>query len=327
MLSTKYRDLSPKAKDRIYKQFQRLKVKKDIVKNRSFYSREDYVPIPVRDVAKIMTALNNSLSSSYPKIEFSKDNPNFLYDFLKVIKEATVQGIEDELPKEVQEFYNTIILPVITNGSLKSKVKNILGNLHDPLFTNSKVYEWMNIDYPALVEVGDYEAFPTVRHLYYADICSDQRLREQIREMPTKELESFIRFQRKKGIRFKHDFDSLINAYWHRFTHEPYRTMLIGTGKRPICYIDKDSYLGVSIRNNGTPAPYLQTAYRNLKVGQNKAGQAIMEVRYLLPRYYAVDTKTIKSIQRRQDEGNKPCSKKQAAVKAFLKKARLQLAV
>ena len=84
MLSTKYRDLSPKAKDRIYKQFQRLKVKKDIVRNRSFYSKEDYIPVPVADVAKIMKALNDSLSPSYPRVQFSKHNPNFLYDFLKV---------------------------------------------------------------------------------------------------------------------------------------------------------------------------------------------------------------------------------------------------
>lgn len=314
MLSTKYRDLSPRAKDRIYKQFQRLKVKKDIVRNRSFYSKEDYIPVPVADVAKIMKALNDSLSPSYPRVQFSKHNPNFLYDFLKVIKEATAQGIEDDLPKEVQGFYNSIILPIIMQGKLKSKVKNLLSNLHDPLFTSDKMYNWMRLDYPMPVVIDELEEFPTALHYYYAELCSDQRLRDRFYSLDIKEIPTFIKGCQKRGIFFRHNFDVLVSAFYYKMRVQPYRSMLVNTGNRPICYIDKDSYFGVLIRNNGTPSPYLQTAYRNLKVGQNKAGQAIMEVRYLY------ETKRACT-----QSASKPCSKKRDAVKTFLKKLSLQL--
>ena len=83
-----YTTLPRKVKDRIYKHLQRFKVKKSLIQNRSFYNKEDYTPIPMTDITKIMKSLNDSLSPAYPKIEFSRSNPNFLYDFLKIMKEA-----------------------------------------------------------------------------------------------------------------------------------------------------------------------------------------------------------------------------------------------
>ena len=315
-----YTTLPRKVKDRIYKHLQRFKVKKSLIQNRSFYNKEDYTPIPMTDITKIMKSLNDSLSPAYPKIEFSRSNPNFLYDFLKIMKEAVNQGIEDEIPEEAQDFYNTIILPIAQSGRLKNKVQNLLFNLHDPLFTSDKAYQWMRLDEPKEVVVYDYELFPTALHHYYAEICSDQRLRERFYDMKSvQEMYDFVRGCQKRGISFRHNFDDLVSVFWNKMSYEPYRSMLMNTGNRPICYIDKDSYLGIIIRNNGTPAPYLQTAYHNLKVGKNKAGQALMQTRYELTRYYS-------HLKRRPYERVRPCSKKRKATKEFLKKTSFQLA-
>ena len=315
-----YTNLPQKKKDRIYNQLQRIKLRKSLVRNRSFYNKEDYVPVPMCDISKIMKSLNSCLTNPELSLKVKKNNPDFLYDFLSIIEKATSQGIEDEIPKDVQDFYNAIVLPAVTSGKLKTKVQSLLSNLHDPLFTNDKAYNWMRLDYPEEVCAYDYEMFPTAMHFYYAEICSDQRLREQIKSLGTvQELQDFIRGAQKRGIKFKHDFYFLTTAFWIRLSYEPYRTMLVNTGDRPICYIDKDSYFDIVIRNNGTPAPYLQTAYHNLKIGQNKAGQALMQVRYELSNLYALKP-------RRKNEKRKPCAKKRAAVKTFLKKTALQMA-
>ena len=118
----------------------------------------------------------------------------------------------------------------------------------------------------------------------------------------------------KRGIKFNHNFNALVDVFSAICAWEPNYSVLMNTGKRPICYIDNDAYLGVVIRNNGTPAPYLQTTYSNLKIGKNKAGQALMQARHNFAVHHL-------NFSTGKEHGKKKTSStKRAAVKAFVRK-------
>lgn len=314
-----YTNLPQKRKDVIYRQMQRIKVKKNLIQGRCFYNREDYTPVPVCDIMKILKSLNSSIANPKNQVTSNIASADFLYDFLEIIQLATAQGIESEIPDNVKDFYNTIIIPIVNGGKLKNKVKSLLSNIHDPLFITQKSYPWLRLDYPKEIvlweDILDEGRYPSGLHYYYYLICPHQSTKKQIPNIGTvQELKDFVNGCVKRGIKFNHNFGSLVEVFSSICAREPNYSVLMNTGERPICYIDNDAYLGVVIRNNGTPAPYLQTTYSNLKIGKNKAGQALMQARHNFAVHHLNFT------ARKEHERKKTSSTKRAAVKAFVRK-------
>lgn len=305
-------------KDNVYRQFQSIKIRNNLIKGRCFYNREDYVPIPVQDIMKILKSLNESIANPKNYISENISNVDFLYDFLEIIQRATAQGIESEIPENVKDFYNRIILPIVQSGKLKNKVRSLLEKIHDPLFVTDKSYPWLRLDWPEEFRIpADTHTYPTALHYYYHQICGDGNIKRSILSISSpKELQQYIKDCLKKGTKFRHSFSTLVFTFTARCSTEPYLSMLLNTGKRPVCYIDNDAYFGVVIRNNGIPGTYLQTVYNDLKIGKNKAGQAIMQARYTLSRCH----KPLGEPRNGYKKSQVPYKSKKQALKSLVRK-------
>lgn len=313
-----YSTLSLRKKDNIYKQMQHIKIRNNLIKGRCFYNREDYTPVPVQDIMRILKSLNNSIANPKDKVSEDISRVDFLYDFLEIIQKAVAQGIESEIPENVKDFYTKIILPIVQSGRLKNKVRSLLENIHDPLFVTEKSYPWLRLDWPEPLKVPmDHRTYPTALHYYYYQICHNANLRQSILcAETTKELTQLLKDTSKRGIKFKHSFTELVYTYIERCSVEPYLSMLLNTGKRSVCYIDKDAYFGVVIRNNGVPGTYLQTIYNNLKIGKNKAGQAIMQARHTISLFHKPQRKRASEHAHR----GKPYSSKKRILKTLVRR-------
>lgn len=309
-------------KDNVYRQFQQIKIRNNLIKGRCFYNREDYTPIPVQDIMKILKSLNESIANPKNYISENISNVDFLYDFLEIIQKATAQGIESEIPENVKDFYNRIILPIVQSGKLKNKVRSLLEKIHDPLFVTDKSYPWLRLDFPApFILYPEEPAYPTALHYYYYKTCCDSTAKKQILNTESvADLKRLIKDCSRKGVKFKHDFYLLTCIFSDRCSVEPYLSMLLNTGKRPVCYIDKDAYFGVVIRNNGIPGTYLQTVYNDLKIGKNKAGQAIMQARHILAQCHKPLRESRNGHTTEYKKSQVPYKSKKQALKSLVRK-------